>query len=95
MGRINLTGGGRMKEIILDLGPVNAVDDVAFERAIEQLVAWHEARAQKGPRDRDAPDLMIKTVSDARGELRKAVIFQKQEWASAFLGFWNQPLYLS
>lgn len=33
---------------------------------------------------------MIKTVSDAAGTLRKSVIFQKQEWASAFMGFWER-----
>lgn len=78
-----------MEEIILDLGPINAVDEGAVERAIEKLARWHEARDQKQGQERDAPDLMIKTVSDSAGELRKAVIFQKQEWASAFLGFWN------
>lgn len=80
-----------MKEIILDLGPINSVDDTAFDRAIERLAAWHEERVEQGWQERDAPDLMIKTVCDAAGELRKAVIFQKQEWAAAFLGFWNQP----
>ena len=79
-----------MKEIILDLGPVNAVDETAFGEAIERLAAWHEKRIEQGWQERDAPDLMIKTVADAAGELRKAVIFQKQEWASAFLGFWDQ-----
>ena len=84
-----------MKEIILDLGPINSVDDAAFEHAIEQLAAWHEERVQQGWQERDAPDLMIKTVADAAGELRKAVIFQKQEWASAFLGFWDNTAEIS
>lgn len=84
-----LSGGDRMKEIILDLGPINSVDDTAFDQAIERLAEWHEARVQQGWQERDAPDLMIKTVSDSAGQLRKAVIFQKQEWATAFLGFWN------
>jgi len=87
-GRI-LCVGGRMKEIILDLGPVNAVDETAFARAIENLAQWHESRGSQGGQDRDAPDLMIKTVSDAAGVLHKAVIFQKQEWAAAFMGFWD------
>ena len=87
-----LSGGDRMKEIILDLGPINAVDHSAFDQAIERLAEWHEARVQQGWQERDAPDLMIKTVSDAGGELRKAVIFQKQEWATAFLGFWNNSI---
>lgn len=74
------------------MGPINAVDDTAFEQAIERLAAWHEKRIEQGWQERDAPDLMIKTVSNSAGELRKAVIFQKQEWASAFLGFWNNQL---
>ena len=78
-----------MTEIVLDLGPVNAVDETAFAHAIEQLAEWQERRGGQGWRDRDAPDLMIKTVCDKRGRLRKSVIFQKQEWASAFLRFWD------
>nr|WP_070959022.1 hypothetical protein [Hyphomonas sp. Mor2] len=77
-----------MKDIVLDLGPVNAVDETAFAQAIENLAEWHKKRGGQGWRERDAPDVMIKTVSDHTGELRKAVIFQKQEWASAFMGFW-------
>lgn len=79
-----------MAEIILDLGPVNSVDETAFAQAIESLARWHESRDTIAARDRDAPDLMIKTVSDAAGTLRKSVIFQKQEWAAAFMGFWER-----
>lgn len=78
-----------MTEIILDLGPVNSVDETAFAQAIENLAQWQEQRGGQGWQERDAPDLMIKTVSDAAGVLRKSVIFQKQEWASAFMGFWE------
>ncbi|MEP1143561.1 MAG: hypothetical protein ABJH52_07570 [Henriciella sp.] len=78
-----------MTEIVLDLGPVNAVDETAFSQAIERLAKWQESRGTILGRDRDAPDLMIKTVSDTTGTLRKSVIFQKQEWASAFIGFWE------
>ncbi|MCR9270085.1 MAG: hypothetical protein ACX94B_08695 [Henriciella sp.] len=79
-----------MTEIILDLGPVNSVDETAFAQAIERLAAWYEARDALSSKDRDAPDLMIKTVCDPTGTLRKSVIFQKQEWASAFMGFWER-----
>ena len=79
-----------MTEIVLDLGPVNLVDETAFAQAIESLARWHEARAVNGLIERDAPDLMIKTVSDAAGVLHKSVIFQRQEWASAFMGFWER-----
>ena len=79
-----------MTEIILDLGTINTVDETAFAQAIESLAEWYEARDQQAGKERDAPDLMIKTVSDAAGTLRKSVIFQKQEWASAFMGFWEQ-----
>ncbi|MEO1188816.1 MAG: hypothetical protein AAFW60_07070 [Pseudomonadota bacterium] len=79
-----------MTEIILDLGPVNSVDETAFAQAIESLAEWYEQRDHQTGKERDAPDLMIKTVSDAAGTLRKSVIFQKQEWASAFMGFWEQ-----
>ena len=78
-----------MKDIVLDLGPVNAVDETAFAQAIENLAEWHKRRGGQGWRERDAPDVMIKTVCNKTGELRKAVIFQKQEWASAFMGFWR------
>lgn len=78
-----------MTEIILDLGPVNSVDETAFAQAIEHLAEWHENR-DACARERDAPDLMIKTVADAAGTLRKSVIFQRQEWASAFMGFWER-----
>ena len=78
-----------MTEIILDLGPVNTVDQTAFDEAISRLAQWQERRGGQGWRNRDAPDLMMRTVSDAAGTLRKSVIFQKQEWASAFLGFWE------
>ncbi len=79
-----------MAEVILDLGPVNAVDETAFSQAIEQFAKWHETRGTVPGRERDAPDLMIKTVSDRTGTLRKSVIFQRQEWASAFIGFWER-----
>jgi len=79
-----------MKDIVLDLGPVNAVDETAFAQAIESLAEWQAKRGGQGWRERDAPDLMIKTVCNKAGELRKAVIFQKQEWASAFMGFWQE-----
>ncbi|MEL6824746.1 MAG: hypothetical protein AAFN91_00740 [Pseudomonadota bacterium] len=79
-----------MTEIILDLGPVTSVDETAFAQAIESWAQWQEARDTQISKERDAPDLMIKTVCDAAGTLRKSVIFQKQEWASAFMGFWEQ-----
>lgn len=82
--------GTCMTEIILDLGPVNSVDETAFAQAIEHWAQWQETRAAYVSKDRDAPDLMIKTVCDAAGTLRKSVIFQKQEWASAFMGFWER-----
>lgn len=81
--------GGHMKDIVLDLGPINAVDETAFAQAIENLAEWQAQRGGQGWRERDAPDVMIKTVCDTAGELRKSVIFQKQEWASAFMGFWR------
>ena len=79
-----------MTEIILDLGPVTSVDEIAFAQAIESWAQWQESRVSQTGKERDAPDLMIKTVADAAGTLRKSVIFQKQEWASAFMGFWEQ-----
>ena len=79
-----------MNDIVLDLGPVNAVDETAFAQAIENLAEWHKRRGGQGWRERDAPDLMIKTVADAAGTLRKSIIFQRQEWASAFMGFWER-----
>lgn len=78
-----------MTEIILDLGPVNAVDETAFAQAIEQWAEWQETRHTQPGIERDAPALIIKTVCDAAGTLRKSVIFQKQEWASVFMGFWE------
>ena len=78
-----------MTEIILDLGPVTSVDEVAFEQAIDRLAQWQASPSAHADKDRDAPGLMIKTVSDARGILRKSVIFQRQEWAAAFMGFWE------
>lgn len=86
-GKISV--GSSMKEIILDLGPINTVDEVAFAQAIDRLAQWQETRNTQASKERDAPGLMIKTVSDARGTLRKSVIFQRQEWASAFMGFWE------
>lgn len=79
-----------MSDIVLDLGPANAVDEEAFAQAIENLAEWHAQRGGQGWRERDAPDVMIKTVCGKTGELRKAVIFQKQEWASAFMSFWRE-----
>lgn len=81
--------GDAMTEIILDLGPVSSVDEEAFAQAVYRLAEWQETRSTQACMDRDAPGLMIKTVSDARGTLRKSVIFQRQEWASAFMGFWE------
>ncbi|GAB5453860.1 MAG: hypothetical protein Hens2KO_00890 [Henriciella sp.] len=78
-----------MTEIILDLGPVNSVDETAFAQAVERLARWQENRVSQASKNRDAPGLMIKTVCDTRGTLRKSVIFQRQEWASAFIGFWE------
>lgn len=81
--------GGSMTEIILDLGPVNTVDETAFAQAIDRLAQWQASRSARAFRNRDAPGVMIKTVCDKRGTLRKSVIFQRQEWASAFIGFWE------
>ena len=78
-----------MTEIILDLGPVSSVDEAAFAQAVDRLAQWQETLSKQAYADRDAPGLMIKTVCDARGTLRKSVIFQRQEWASAFIGFWE------
>ena len=78
-----------MTEIILDLGPVGSVDEAAFAQVIDRLAEWQETRYTQAYADRDAPGLMIKTVCDVRGTLRKSVIFQRQEWASAFIGFWE------
>lgn len=82
--------GDGMTEIIVDLGPVNKVNETAFEQAIERLAKWHDARISKAVVERDAPDLMIKTVCAPCGTLRKSVIFQRQEWASAFMGFFER-----
>lgn len=81
--------GDIMTEITLDLGPVKAVDEVAFEQAIDRFAKWQTSSDALACRDRDAPGLMIKTVCDARGTLRKTVIFQRQEGASAFISFWE------
>ena len=81
--------GDDMTEIILDLGPVNTVDEVAFEQAIDRFAKWQASPSAQACRNRDAPGLMIKTVCDARGTLRKSVIFQRQEGAAAFMGFWE------
>ena len=78
-----------MTEIILDLGPVSSVDEAAFAQAVDRLAQWQETLSKQTYADGDAPGLMIKTVCDARGTLRKSVIFQRQEWASAFIGFWE------
>ncbi len=84
-----------MTEIILDLGPIGLVDEAAFAQAVDRLAAWQETRSTQAYADRDAPGLMIKTVCDVRGTLRKSVIFQRQEWASAFMGFWEAERALS
>ena len=81
--------GDVMTEIILDLGPVSSVDEAAFAQAVDRLARWQETRSSLLYKDRDAPGLIIKTVCDVRGTLRKSVIFQRQEWASAFMGFWE------
>ena len=79
-----------MAEIVFDLGPVNAVDETAFSQAIETLTDWFENKGSSSGADADAPDLMVKTVSDAAGTLRRSVIFQRQDWAYAFMGLWEQ-----
>ena len=79
-----------MAEIVLDLGPVNSVDETAFSQAIENLTKWFEANDTAIGRDPDAPELMVKTVSDAAGTLRRSVIFQRQDWAYTFMGLWEQ-----
>ena len=81
--------GDVMTVIILDLGPVSSVDEAAFAQAVDRLARWQETRSSLSYKDRDAPGLIIKTVCDVRGTLRKSVIFQRQEWASAFMGFWE------
>ncbi|MEO1304532.1 MAG: hypothetical protein AAFV37_06120 [Pseudomonadota bacterium] len=79
-----------MAEIVLDLGPVNKLDETAFSQAIEHLSKRFEDDHTSAGNPGDAPDLMIKTVSDAAGTLRRSVIFQKQDWAHAFIRFWEQ-----
>ena len=78
-----------MTEIILDLGPVSSVDEEAFAQAVDRLAEWQATQCAQACKDRDVPGLMIKTVCDVRGTLRKSVIFPRQDWASAFIGFWE------
>ena len=81
-----------MSEIVLDLGTVSGANEIAFVQAIDSFAKWREETSGSGWMERDAPDLMVKTICKPDGSLNKAVIFQDQTWASTFMRFWQSEL---
>lgn len=81
-----------MAEIVLELGVVSGVKEAAFVQAIDNFTRWREETCGLGWAERDAPDLMVKTVCGPDGRLCKAVIFQDLTWADTFMDFWRREL---
>ena len=81
-----------MSEIVLELGVDGAAKEAAFVQAVDRFARWRQANAGAGWAERDAPDLMVKTVCAPDGSLNKAITFQEPVWASTFLDFWRSEL---
>lgn len=79
-----------MTEMVLEFGLRNSVEEDAFVRAVYSFADWGTDALGAGDPDKDAPDVMIKTVCTADGTLKKAVTFQDQTWARAFMDFWHR-----
>lgn len=78
-----------MSEFILELGVVEGEDQSAFVSAIDRFTRWREDTCGQGWMDRDAPDLMIKTICSPDGRLSKAITFQDKSWMTMFMEFWQ------
>lgn len=81
-----------MADVVLKLGSIDTVDENALVQAIDNFARWRQATAGSRRLERDAPDLMVKTQCNPDGSLSKAIIFQEQSWASAFMNFWDNEL---
>lgn len=72
-----------------------SLDDVpadALVRTIERFALWREETACPDRRDRDLPDLMMKTVCSPTGRLKRRICLAEQSWATAFMSFWETEL---
>ncbi|MDJ0922530.1 MAG: hypothetical protein QNI84_15485 [Henriciella sp.] len=78
-----------MTEMVLEFGLRNAIEEDAFARAVYAFVA-RSSEAGASDSDKDAPDVMIKTVCSPDGTMKKAVTFQDKDWARAFMDFWHR-----
>jgi len=81
-----------MSEYTVELGVVDASNEGAFVCAIDRFARWREATSGQGWMERDAPDLMVKTVCAVDGRLKKAITFQDEAWARTFMQFWKMEL---
>ncbi len=82
-----------MSEITIELNVGGAAGEVAFVQAIDKFARWREVSRGMGWQDRDAPDLMVKTICAADGRLNKAITFQDSRWATTFMKFWKSELH--
>ncbi|MEM9937733.1 MAG: hypothetical protein AAFZ91_05380 [Pseudomonadota bacterium] len=79
-----------MSEMVLEFGLQNAVEEAAFVKAVYSFSEWISDASEARENASDAPDVMIKTVCAPDGTLKKAVTFQNQSWAQAFMDFWTR-----
>lgn len=79
-----------MAEIIVELGVEGPAQEAAFIQALDKLARWREETRGQNWLDRDAPDVMVRTVCGRDGKLNKAVTFQERQWADKFMLFWQR-----
>ena len=78
-----------MSEMVLEFGLQDAIEEAAFVKAVYSFSEWNQdTSTESSDNNADAPDVMIKTVCTPDGTLKKAVTFQNQTWAKAFMDFW-------
>ena len=77
-----------MSESVLNLGVDCPEDELALEQAIETFTKWRIETSGTGWMERDLPDLIVKTVWDAHGQLQKLLIFAESKWKEVFMAIW-------
>ena len=79
-----------MHEVVLSIEVMEPAQEAAFVLAIDKFARWREETRGQGWKQRSAPDLMIKTICDFDGRLKKSVTFQDGRWADTFMQMWQE-----
>ena len=82
-------GGDDMTGTILEFGPLEGGEELAFDKAVHGFTNWCAEIGSNCRQPGEMPDLMIKTFCNNNGELCKSVMFEHEQWASVFMRIWQ------